>query len=211
MITKIKYGRIKTGFSVFTGAALAAYAKSIGTALAENANFPLTQKLLKTLAAVLSTFNGALANAQSRDKVAVGIKNTTRTELEVQLLSVANSVQNEAQGNLDKLLSCGFALYKNGNTPAPPLGEIKNFNIIDGINPGQLKLQSKGATGAKSFLYKCAPEPITPSTVWINFASTKKEYTFSNLESGKRYTGQMMAIGIKDQVTISNPVSRIVQ
>jgi hypothetical protein len=211
MITKLIYGRIKTGFYAYTGIGIVGYTQSILIALTDNANFPLTQALLVPLGDVLKSFSDALANAQTRDKVAVGLKNTARTELEIQLLTVANSVSNEALGNRDKLLSCGFELYKNSNTPAPALGPVKDFTVTDGINPGQLKLQAKGPAGAKSYVHQYTPDPITPSSVWISYTSTLKEYTFSNLESGKKYWGRMIAIGVKDQVSISNPASRIVQ
>jgi hypothetical protein len=211
MTIKIRYPRIKTGFNAYTDLGIGGYSQSILIALTGNANFPNTQALLENLATASDTYDEALANAQTRDRVAVGIKNTARRDLQIQLLTVANSVSNEAQGDRDKMLSSGFQLYKNSNTPAPPLGAVKDFTVVDGANAGELKLQSKGATGAKSFVYQLTPDPVTTSSVWTNFASTLKEYTFTNLESGKRYWGRILAIGIKDQVSISNPVSRIVQ
>lgn len=211
MIITIKFARVKTSFYSFTDAAMAAYAQSIDSALSENANFPLTQPLLPGLAEANAAYSSALSAAQSRDKVAVGLKNTARKNVEMLLLTIANSVENEAQGDRDKLLSTNFELYKNNYTPASPLGPVTGFTVTDGMNPGTAQLKTKGPTGAKSFVHQCTPDPLTTSSVWTSFTSTQKEYTFTNLQSAKRYWYRIIAIGVRDQVSLSDPISRVAQ
>ncbi len=211
MTVKISYARIKTSSYSFTDAAFAAYAQSINTALTENANFPNTQPLLPNLADAVDAYVKALADAKSRDKVAVGLKVTARRNLELELLAIANSAQNEAHGDRDKLLSSNFELYKNNYTPAPPLGPVTGFTVTDGLNPGTAKLKTKGPAGAKSMVFQYTSDPITPQSVWISYTTTQKEFIITNLESAKRYWYRVMAIGARDQVSVSEPISRIAQ
>ncbi|HEU5053034.1 MAG TPA: hypothetical protein VFT78_07965 [Hanamia sp.] len=211
MTIKTNFARIKTSFYSFTDAAFAAYAQSINTALPGNVNFPNTQPLLPNLADAVDAYINALANAASRDKVAVGLKITARKNLEVELLTIANSLQNEAQGDRDKLLSTRFDLYKNNYSPTPPLGPVTEFTVTDGLNPGTAKLKTKGPAGAKSFVHQYTPDPLTSSSSWNSFTSTFKEYTFTNLESAKKYWFRVIAVGVRDQVSVSDPVSRVVQ
>jgi hypothetical protein len=210
MNLKIKTSKIKTAFNGYSDPALSAFVKAIIIALTNNANFTETQLLLPALSASLDSFNTALANAQTRDKVMVGLKNTAKAELILQLSKVAASVTFEAAGDRDKLLSAGFVLYKD-RSASPPLGKITDFQLTDGKNAGELTTQCKGVKGAKSYMHQITPDPLTASSVWVSFISTFKAYTFTNLVSNKKYWGRMIAIGTKDQSTNSDPLSRIAQ
>src|SRR6185312_4050791 len=108
MTITITTAKIKTGFSRYSNSFLAAFVHAVIIALTDNVNFPLTQPMLAGLTDNLASFNTAMANAQNRDKVMIGLRNTARMNLTVQLTTVAASVTFEAQGDRDKLLSSNF-------------------------------------------------------------------------------------------------------
>jgi len=207
----ILFAKIKTGFSNYNNVSIAAFVNAVITSLTGNVNFPLTQPMLEGLSTSLAAFNTAMANAQGRDKLMIGLRNTARIELIMQLMTVSSSVTFEAQGDRDKLLSTAFELYKNGDVPPPPLAPLTGFKIMDADIPVGLKLLCDSVKGAKSYMHQITTEPLTADSVWTSFSTTSREYTFGNLQSGKKYWGRILAIGTKDQVSYSNPLSRVTQ
>ena len=211
MTITITTAKIKTGLSRYTNSFLAAFVHAVIIALTDNVNFPLTQPMLAGLTDNLASFNTAMANAQNRDKVMIGLRNTARMNLTVQLTTVAASVTFEAQGDRDKLLSSNFELYKNGSTPPALLGPVTGFKVLDADIPVGLKLSCDGVKGRVSYTHRITPDPLTPDSVWTSVSTTLKEYTFANLPSGKKFWGQIIATGTKEQKTMSDPLSRITQ
>jgi hypothetical protein len=208
----IKIAKIKINFMRFFNSRLAAFVNAVIIALSDNVNFPLTQPMLTNLSDLLASFNTAMANAQNRDKVLIGIRDTARAALLLQLNSVASSVTFEAAGDRDKLLSSGFDLYKRtGDGPPSTLGPITGFKVVDSDIPGGLKLMCDGAKNCKSYMHQITPDPLTPNSAWQSVTTTTKEYTFANLPSSKKFWCRILAIGTKGQVSMSDPLSRVTQ
>ena len=209
MIIKIKTSRIKTGFSIFTNSNLSAFVNAIIIALTNNANFPLAQTLLPNLSAALTSFNIAMANAETRDKVMIGLRDTARIDLIVQLTEVASTVIYEAKGDRDKLLSSAFELYKDSD--ASPLGPVLGFKLMDAEVGIGLKLKCDGVKYNVSYSHQITADPLTADSTWTTITTTSKEYTFANLSSGTKFWARIIAVGTKDQVSYSEPLSRITQ
>jgi hypothetical protein len=210
MVVKYQPSKIKTGFTDYKNSDLSAFASAIISALTGNANFPLTQSMLEGLSISLASFKTAMNNAQSRDKTLIGIRDTARTELTLQLISVASSVTFEAQENRDKLLSSNFVLYKSRNTPATPLGLITRFKILDAAPTG-LTLVCKGLRGVKSYTHQITPDPLTPDSVWTGLTGSSRERTYYDLPSGKKFWCRIIATGTKGQASYSDTLCRITQ
>lgn len=211
MIVVYQTTKIKTGFSIYANSAFAAFVNGIIAALTGNVSYPLTQPMLEGLVTALATFNSAMANAENRDKAMIGLRNTARTELSLQLTSVAASVIFEAEGDRDKLLTSGFQLYKNRDVPPSPLGPVLNFRIKDAEIPVGLTVECDGVKGIKTYTHQITPDPLTAESAWTGFASTSKEYTFADLPSGKKFWCRTIATGTKGQTAYSNTLSRITQ
>ena len=203
--------KIKTGFSEYLNSDLAAFVNGVITALTGNINFPLTQSMLAGLGESLDHFKTAMANAKNSDKALIGLRDTARMQLVLQLTSVAGSVTFEGGGNRDKLLSSGFELYKTRDGQPILLGPIKRFRLVDSDISGGIKAMCDGAIARRSYMYQITPDPLTSESVWQSFPATSKEYTFANLPSCKRFWCRIVAIGTKGQVSISDPLSRVTQ
>ena len=152
MVIKISLSKIKTAFGEYNNSAMAAFVSAIVTALTGNENFPLTQALLEGLQLSLNSFTAAMANAKSRDKVLIGLRNTARQELTLKLNTLAASVTFEAAGDRDKLLSSNFQLYKTRDLPPSMLGIITGFKVLDAIPTG-LTLVCDGVKGVKTYTH----------------------------------------------------------
>ena len=209
MTIKIQTAKIKTGFSIFSNPTLLAFVNAIIIALTDNANFPLAQTLLPNLSGALASFNTAMANAENRDKVMIGLRETARIYLTVQLTEVASTVIYEAKGDRDKLLSSAFELYKDSN--ASPLGPVKGFKLMDTEVGIGLKLMCDGVKNRISYSHQITTDPLTADSAWTTISTTSKEYTFANLSTGTKFWARIIAVGTKDQVSYSEPLSRITQ
>ncbi|KAA9035504.1 hypothetical protein FW778_21330 [Ginsengibacter hankyongi] len=209
MVIKIQSAKIKTGLSGFSNTALSPFANTINTALTANDNFPLTQALLPNLSSALTGFNTALANAENRDKAMISLRDTARTELVLQLTDVASSVTYEAKGDRDKLLTSGFELYKDSS--ASPLGSVTGFKLLDAEVGIGLTLVCDGVKYRVSYTHQITADPLTTDSVWTSFSTTSKEYTFANLPAGTKFWARIIAVGTKEQVAYSDPLSRITQ
>ena len=209
MTIKIETAKIKTGFSGYSNPSLSPFANGVTTALTANANFPITQGLVPNLTTALTGFNTAMANALNRDKLMIALRTTARTELTMQLADVANSVTYEAKGDRDKLLTCGFELYKDSSSS--PLGDITGFKLMDAEVGVGLRLVCDGVKYRVSYTHQITADPLTADSVWNGFSTTSKEYTFANLPAGTKFWARIIAVGTKDQVSYSEPLSRITQ
>jgi hypothetical protein len=204
--------KIKINYMRFINPRLTTFVNAVIIALTGNVNFPLTQPLLADLADLLASFNTAMANAENRDKVLIGLRDTARAALLFQLNIVAGSVTFEAAGDRDKLLGSGFDLYKRtGDGPPPALGAIKGFKVMDSDIPVGLKLMCDGVKNRISYTHQITPDPLTPDSAWQSVTTTSKEYSFANLPSSKKFWCRIIATGTKGQVSMSDPLSRITQ
>lgn len=109
-----------------------------------------------------------------------------------------------------KAKSSGFNIAKPP-TPQPVVTAATNQALQDGPNPGDLDYIFDKVPGAKSYIYQCAPDPITAASQWQSQTGTVRKVSFSGLETGKKYWCRVVAIGIKGQGVYSEPVARIVQ
>ena len=209
MTIKIQTAKIKTGFSKSSNSNLSAFVNSVIVALTDNVNFPLAQTLLPNLSGALTSFNIAMANAETRDKVMIGLRDTARVDLTLQLTEVASTVIYEAKGDRDKLLSSAFELYKDSD--ASPLGPVIGFKLMDAEVGIGLKLICDGVKNRISYSHQITTDPLTADSAWTTFTTTSKEYTFANLSSGTKFWARIIAVGTKDQVSYSEPLSRITQ
>jgi hypothetical protein len=126
------------------------------------------------------------------------------------LKQLANYVELISNGNRTIMLSSGFDLSKEGNE-GQILGNINNFTVTDGNNPGQIISKCEGVDNIVSYLHCYTQDPVSNASIWKEEASSTSAFTFAGLESGKKYWFKLKAVGRKNQSNVSNPISRIVQ
>jgi hypothetical protein len=65
--------------------------------------------------------------------------------------------------------------------------------------------------GAKGYTPQFTSDPLTASSEWTQVMTTTSKYTFTNLNSAKKYWVRVAAVGPYNQVVYSDAISRVVQ
>jgi hypothetical protein len=174
-----------------------------------NSVFPDAGPIQTRLEKVCGEFNGTINKAGRNDRTLASAKNDKKAELISVLDEMADHVTVVSNGDSTMLLSSGFdisgikAIDQN-------LGPVEKFAVEIGV-AGVATTRVKKVAGAKAYIHKCTPDPITPESVWITETTTDRENTFTNLKSVTRYWFQVIAIGKDKQMEASLPVSVVIQ
>jgi hypothetical protein len=173
-----------------------------------NENFPDAGSMLDELKDLSNRYFDALSGASLRDMEKVAIKNQLRGHLIRALKQLGLHVTLVAKGNQLLLLSSGFPLTKpKGETV---LSDPQEFKVSPGRNYGEVILKVKRVPGARSYLYRYTPDPITEASVWKSIIGTRCKKTIKDLPLGQKIWFQMAAIGPNDQVVYTEPVWRYI-
>jgi len=174
-----------------------------------NPAFPDAGPIQTRLEKVCQEFNSTINKAGRNDRTLASAKNDKKAELIGILDEMADHVTAVSNGDATMLLSSGFDI---GGIKVidQSLGPVEKFTIEAGA-PGVATTRVKKVQGAKAYIHKCTPDPITPESVWITETTTDRENTFTNLKSVARYWFQVIAIGKGKQLQASLPVSMVIQ
>ena len=174
-----------------------------------NAVFPNAQEIQARLEQCSLEFTGKINKAGRNDRTLSSAKNDKKAELIRILDEMADHVTAVSNGDTTLLLSSGFDI--SGIKAADQtLGAIEKFTV-DNSKPGMATTRIKKINGAKAYIHKCTPDPITPDSVWVTETTAERENTFTNLNSVARYWFQVIVIGRNKQVEVSQPVSAVIQ
>lgn len=173
-----------------------------------NPVFPNPPAALAELEKVLPEFEVALVNAKSRDKEWVAIKNNKKVSILALLEEVADYVIATSKGDKALILSSGFDVTDEQSGSAKP--SVEALEVELGA-PGEAIMHAKNPKGAVAYVHQYATEPPGPNTVWHSEGSTTGNYTFTGLNSDKRYWFRVGAVGRKGQKAYSPVVSRSIQ
>jgi hypothetical protein len=106
------------------------------------------------------------------------------------------------------LLSSGFPISgEQHNKDEPVIGELK----VELGPPGVATTRVKRLRGARAYVHQYSAEPPTAATIWAHVASKNAHYTFTKLQSVKKYWLQVMAIARDGQMVYSPVVERVIQ
>lgn len=202
--------KIKTSFSRYNDSNLEVKANTIIAAMTSNPNFPSPVPPLAEVTTAAAEYSTALLAAKQGGRTEVAIKKQKRTELIKLLTKLASYVTLTANGDRAIMVSSGFDLAKT-REPLPPLVKPQVLKVVDGVNPGELKVIIGRVAGARSYMYEYTQDPLTPGSSWTGQNGTLSKVLFKNLESGKKYWCRVIAYGRNEQLAYSDPVSRIVQ
>ena len=202
--------KINLGFGKYTEANLLVVANAIHTAMNGNAYFPTPTPTMVDFQTAITDYSNALSAAKEGGKTNVATKNQKKEELILVLVALANYVTYTAAGDEVITTSSGFTLAKQ-REPLPPLGKPEILKVDDGMNMGDLRVVIAGLKGAKTYVYQYTKDPLTDANEWAGQNSTLTKFSFSELESGKKYWCRVVAYGNNEQIVYSDPVARIVQ
>lgn len=206
----MKEPKIVASFAKASDSNLSSIVQFIISSMTGNPNFTMPVPTLASLTAAKTAYDLAFSAAQTKDINKIAVKNDKKELLILHLRQLANYVELISNGNRTIMLSSGFELTKEG-TDSVLLGDIHNFVISDGRNPGQIVSKCDGVENVASYLHSCTLDPITQNSVWMEEASTSSSFTYKDLDSGKRYWFKIKAVGRKNQLNVSNTLSRVVQ
>jgi hypothetical protein len=176
--------------------------------MTNNEYFPDPGFLVIELNELCPQFNKAVAHVGSRDMEKIAHKNNLRTLLIKKLKEVGDFVIKEAKGAELPLISSGFPLIKPVDEII--LGSPEDFKIMPGPKPGEIIMKVGRVKGARSYLYQWTPAPLTNESVWESIADTRCKKVISKLPLGVNYFFRMAAIGSRNQIIYTKPLSRYV-
>ena len=200
--------RIVNGFTEMSDGTLLVKANLIRTSLTGNTSFPTPTPSLAALTTAITDFEAAVLAAENGDRQLVAVKNQLREVLINLLHLLGNYVLFTAGGDEVVATSSGFNVSKVPQ-PSPALTTPQGMELKNGVNKGELQFSFRKVRGARAYIFEITPLPVTGASLWQSSMGTICKKLFTGLESGKEYACRVAAIGIKDQVVYSNPVTRV--
>lgn len=205
----MKIPRVLNDFISASDANLESQAQKIYNAMNGNANFPTPDPPLADVLTTIQNYTAALAAAQMGDKTNRAIKTNMRSALVTTLLNLASSVSSTAKGDRPMLISSGFTLNKETNSPRV-LGSADNFRVELGKNSGEAILSVNGVKGAKSYIFYYTLAPSTNDRNWTNAIGSQNTYTFTGLEPLKQYCFRIAISGSNNQVVYTDVITKTI-
>ncbi len=205
----MKMTKIKTAFSGYSDSHLETKADSILQNMTGNVNFPSPIPTLIELATALAAYSIALTKAADLGRLNVAEKNKARNTLELLLGQLGMYVMYIANGDEAILTSSGYSLAKANEPQYISFPGV--VELVNGITSGELVASVKAMKGARSYNHQVTPDPLTPESVWDSTTTSRRSYTFKNLEPGKKYWFRVAVIGSDEQVAYSSYASQFAQ
>jgi len=205
----MKAAKLSLNFARYQDAELKVKAKSILQSMTGNPDFTDPIPTLAELQDAITAYDNALIAAAGFDRIAVAVKRQCRKTLEGILKQLGMYVMYVANGNVTILTSSGFSLTKTPSATyiiAPETPILKN-----GISTGMLVSSVKLVGGAYSYRHEITPEPLTNESVWETNTSNRANFTFRNLQPGKKYWIRVAAEGRGATLAYSQIVSQYAQ
>jgi hypothetical protein len=173
-----------------------------------NATFPNPPEALDELEKEVPELETALVKAKSRDKEWVAIKNNKKAIALALLVQLAQYIIEISKGDKALILSSGFEVVEEQTGKTKP--SIESLEVELGA-AGEATLRAKVKKGAVAYMHQYATEAPGPNTVWHSVGHTTGNYTFTGLDSDKRYWFRVIAIARKGHQAYSPVVSRSIQ
>jgi hypothetical protein len=173
------------------------------TALTDNPLIPSPQPTVAQLQTLWDAYNTSLSNARYGSRAQRSQKNTDKTALLTGLRDECDYINMIAKGDPDTLASCGLPLSKDRQPTVLGTPEAK---VEQGAS-GELILSTPAVPGAVA--YKHQYKPDENAVTWSEVTQSAATCKIQNLQMGTVYSLRIVAIGTKDQVTMSDVVSKM--
>jgi hypothetical protein len=183
-------------------------ASRVASCMTDNDRFSDPGMLIIELNETNAQYIHSLADSGLGDRAKVAMKNDLRALLIKKLKQIAEFVQNEANGEELLLVSSGFPTMK-------PTGDIilkepLDFQIMPGPQPGDMIMKVRRVIGARSYLYQWTPAPLSQDSIWESVVDTRCKKVISGLPLGINYMFRMAAVGPRNQIIYTRPLSRYI-
>lgn len=142
---------VKIGFKGLTIPAKVQKAGLISRSMTGNTNFPAPSPTLAELDAAIAALQVAFQLAIDGGKSFRASMLERETELDFLITQMAAYVQNESDGDAEKIRSAGFEV-RSAPSPVAELGSLSNLRATMSQRNGEVSLNWKPLTGAKSYV-----------------------------------------------------------
>lgn len=199
--------KIKLTFNRGRDSDLATLTHRVLESIKSNQLFPNPTPALADVQKALDEYQLALSNAGGRDRAMVSVKNDKQTVLRELLGQLAYYVSQTCKGDKTALLTAGFDLTKDRDSP-PKL--LPNLTVNLGI-PGEATIKVRTGGSIRAYVHQYTADPVTPGSVWTGETTALRQHTFRGLPSFARLWFRTIVIDKSGQSTYLDPVSRIIQ
>lgn len=138
------------------------YSQNYMDKLAKTTAFPTLTAGAVAYQAVHDSFDAALGSSNQASETArekTMIKETTRAALELAITQNGHTVESTPNVTPDMAMSVGFAV-KGAAAPVGKLGQVQNFSLTTGDNPGETDAQWDSVFGRNTYeLQGCTTDP----------------------------------------------------
>lgn len=170
---------------------------------------PATPAQINTAAGNLEAKGEEIRLHDLAGKALTGQQSTLRGTLDGLVTDFAGHIESGSLGVEATIREYGLDVQSPTTTPIGPLGQVLNFSVSEGDNPGDLDAHWDRKKGAKSYLIEKTTDPNNPAS-WTPCApSTKSSTTVKNLTSGTKYWLRVAAFGAAGQGPWSDPATKI--
>jgi hypothetical protein len=187
---------------------LGTFGTHIDEQMTDNPDFSDAPPALTELRTLNPDYGVSVANAKTREKVAVSIKKDKKARM-IQLLDeLAAYVTLKCNGDRTKLLSSGFLISGEKGEVAEPT--ISKLDVELGP-PGIITISVKRMGKVRAYFHQYSVEPPTADTVWKSETRLQPSHTFTGLTSGKTYWLRIVVLSSTGAMVYSPVESRIIQ
>jgi hypothetical protein len=202
--------KLNQDYSKLSFANLKVLSENVVAKLTGNVNFPETRPTLVAFTAMVTAFATAMEEASNGGRVEIAKKKQARAILLTGLRTLATDLNAQAMGDKAKLLSSGLTLASENSSPTD-VGQVADYRLVDGSNPGELLASCDRVPGAVNYGYEYTDEMPTADTVWHLEMDTVRTHILKNLPGSKRIYVRIRAFGHRGQESVSAILSRVVQ
>ena len=201
-----KFQKAIVSFTKERDAAIIPLCEFIIASITGNAFFPTPVPAPTAIQTTLDDYTQALADAASRDRNKVALKNQLRNQLNGMLNQLGNYVNTTSSGDVTMIISSGFQLSK---LPQPRYVSVPgNPTVKPGINPGTLVTKVKADAAAAGYTFMIAMASTKDDYFWTSTTTSRSQYEFTDLMPRTEYVVKVVVIGSKDQVVYSGIVNQ---
>jgi hypothetical protein len=188
-------------------ASLSITARRVVNNVKNDKRFSSLANSITTVEKALNEYDPALSNAGGGERALIAIKNNKRAVLRGLLGDLAISVQQLSKGDESMILSSGFDLNKDRDSPGQKLIVL----TVDLGLPGEATTHIPRVRGSRAYIHQYTTDPLTPDSVWRSETSKSSRYNFKGLPSGAKLWFRVVIFDKDGNSTYLAPVARIIQ
>ncbi|CAN5224143.1 hypothetical protein BH11BAC6_BH11BAC6_07250 [soil metagenome] len=202
---------IKTliSFSKYSDSFFVTLVTNVILAMTGNTYFTTPTPTLASLQTLLDDYVAAIAEAANKDRTKVALKNQSRALVNTAMRQLSTYINLICMGDLAKLTSTAMILSKFPEARIISIPE--NLRVTAGANPQSIVCKIKADRNADGYQFMITEDAITANSIWTSEACSRSTFTFTKLDSGKKYWVKVAVVGSNGQILYSMPVSYYAQ